>query len=157
VLSFQIFTVIGIHRVTEYGAVLRAVGRTKEIVMSSVILLVLNACFAGLGLFLYGIVGLTVGSVLAFAVAWIWMLSRVADVFHLSVGKVFPWATWSSFVVYFGAIGIVSEILSGLVFSAYGQLLVKVLVMFVGYRISNTVLSSPKNPLSVFKRVEYAQ
>jgi O-antigen/teichoic acid export membrane protein len=157
VLSFQIFTVIGIHRVTEYGAVLRAVGRTKEIVMSSVILLALNACFAGAGLFMYGIVGLTIGSVLAFAVAWIWMLSRVADVFHLSLRQVFPWATWSSFVVYFGAIGIASEILSGLVVSAYGQLLIKVLVMFVGYRVSNTVLSSPQNPLSIFKRVEYAK
>lgn len=157
VLSFQIFTVIGIHRVTEYGAVLRAVGRTKEIVMSSVILLALNACFAGVGLFLYGIVGLTVGSVLAFACAWIWMLLRVADVFHLSLRKVFPWATWSGFVVYFGAVGIAAEILSGLVAHVYGQLLIKVLVIFVGYAVSGSISLSPRNLSSMFKRVEYVK
>ena len=157
VLSFQIFTVIGIHRVTEYGAVLRAVGRTKEIVMSSVILFGLNACFAGVGLFLHGIVGLTLGSVLAFAVAWIWMLCRVADVFHLSLGKVFPWATWSGFVVYFAALGIASEILSGLVASAYGQIIIKILVMFGGYAVCSSVSMSLRNLSSIFKRVEYVK
>jgi O-antigen/teichoic acid export membrane protein len=157
VLSFQIFTLIGIHRVTEYGAVLRAVGRTKEIVMSSVILLVLNAFFAGVGILLYGIVGLTVGSVIAFAIAWIWMLSRIADVFHLSIGKVFPWTTWASFVAYFGAIGIASEILSGLVKHAFGQLLIKVLVMCIGYAISDSVFSSPRNFLSSFTKAVYVK
>ena len=157
VLSFQIFTVIGIHRVTEYGAVLRAVGRTKEIVMSSVILFGLNGCFAGVGLFLHGIVGLTLGSVLAFAVAWIWMLCRVADVFQLSLTKVFPWATWSSFVVYFAALGIASEILSGLAVSAPGQLIIKILVMFVGYAVCSSVSMSLRNLSSIFKRVEYVK
>jgi hypothetical protein len=125
--------------------------------MSSVILFGLNACFAGVGLFLHGIVGLTFGSVLAFAVAWIWMLSRVADVFHLSLGKVFPWATWSGFVVYFAALGFASEILSGLVVSAFGQILIKILVMFVGYSISSSVSLSLRNPSSIFKRVEHVK
>jgi O-antigen/teichoic acid export membrane protein len=157
VLSFQIFTVIGVHRVTEYGAVLRAVGRTKEIVMSSVILFGLNACFAGVGLMMQGIVGLTVGSVLAFAVAWIWMLTRVADVFQMSLREVFPWATWTSLLVYFGAVALFSEILSGVVIAPLGQLAIKVLVMFMAYSLAGFLMPSREISMKMTQKDEYAR
>ena len=85
------------------------------------------------------------------------MLLRVADVFQLSLGKVFPWATWSGFVVYFGAIGIASEILSGVTAHVYGQLLIKVLVMCVAYAVSGSIPMSPRNFSSTFKRVEHVK
>ena len=64
---------------------------------------------------------------------------------------------WSGFVVYFGAVGIASEILSGLVVSAYGQLLIKVLVMAGAYAASSSVSLSPRNLSSLLKRVEYVK
>lgn len=133
VLSFQIFTIIGLHRVTEYGAVLRAVGRTREIVLSSVILFALNSVFAGFGLYVQGIVGLTVGSVMAFAVAWIWMLSRLARVFELSISTVFPWKWWMSLVAYFGVVAMVSDIATNPIANAYARVVVKISVIFTGY------------------------
>ena len=94
VLPFQIFTLIGLHRVTEYGAVLRAAGRSVEIVYSSLILLSSNLVFGYIGLQIHGLVGLTIGSVLAFLVAWVWILSRLKNVFDVSMRHVFPWSAW---------------------------------------------------------------
>ena len=99
VLPFQIFTLIGLHRVTEYGAVLRAAGRSVEIVYSSLILLGSNLVFGYIGLQVHGLVGLTMGSVLAFSVAWVWILSRLKNVFDVSMRHVFPWSAWGSSVV----------------------------------------------------------
>jgi len=98
VLPFQIFTLIGLHRVTEYGAVLRAAGRSVEIVYSSLILLGSNLVFGYIGLQIHGLVGLTVGSVLAFSTAWVWILSRLKNVFDVSMRQVFPWSAWGSSV-----------------------------------------------------------
>jgi O-antigen/teichoic acid export membrane protein len=99
VLPFQIFTLIGLHRVTEYGAVLRAAGRSVEIVYSSLILLGSNLVFGYIGLHMHGLVGLTMGSVLAFSVAWVWILSRLKNVFDVSMRHVFPWSAWTLSVV----------------------------------------------------------
>jgi O-antigen/teichoic acid export membrane protein len=99
VLPFQIFTLIGLHRVTEYGAVLRAAGRSVEIVYSSLILLGSNLVFGYIGLQMHGLVGLTMGSVLAFSVAWVWILSRLKNVFDVSMRHVFPWSAWTLSVV----------------------------------------------------------
>ncbi len=145
VLSFQIFTIIGLHRVTEYGAVLRAVGRTREIVLSSVILFGLNSVFAGVGLYLHGIVGLTVGSVVAFGVAWIWMLSRLAEVFHLTIGTVFPWKWWCSLVAYFATVALIAQLVSAEVDHSYTKVIVKVAVLIVGYVASRSFAAGPTN------------
>ena len=99
VLPFQIFTLIGLHRVTEYGAVLRAAGRSVEIVYSSLILLGSNLVFGYIGLQMHGLVGLTMGSVLAFSIAWVWILIRLKNVFDVSMRHVFPWSAWGSSVV----------------------------------------------------------
>ncbi len=139
VLSFQIFTIIGLHRVTEYGAVLRAVGRTREIVLSSIILFGLNCMFASVGLYLHGIVGLTVGSVVAFGVAWIWMLSRLAEVFHLTIGTVFPWKWWCSLVAYFATVSFVAHLVSTEFGHSSSKVIVKAAVLTIGYVASRSI------------------
>lgn len=94
VICFQIFSLVGLHRVTEYGAILRAIGKTNEVVLSSAILLTLNTVFAITGAFFSGIIGLTIGSLVAFAASWIWMLWRLCRVFHVNMLEVFPWVHW---------------------------------------------------------------
>ena len=141
VLSFQIFTIIGLHRVTEYGAVLRAVGRTKEIVLSSVVLFALNTLFAGAGLYLHGIVGLTIGSVIAFGVAWIWMLSRLADVFHLTIATVFPWSWWCGLVAYFAAVSLAAHFAATEVSYSYTKVIVKVTILGAAYLASRSFVA----------------
>ena len=102
VLCFQIFSLIGLHRVTEYGAVLRAVGKTSEVVLSSVVLLVLNFALGTIGIYVDGIVGLTIGSFFAFMFSWVWILLRLGKVFKVSIREVFPWAHWFLCVTTFG-------------------------------------------------------
>lgn len=129
VLPFQIFTLIGLHRVTEYGAVLRAAGRSVEIVYSSLILLGSNLVFGYIGLQMHGLVGLTIGSVLAFLVAWVWILSRLKNIFDVSMRHVFPWSTWTSSVAVSCATAVVAFYLSKNGDSAASRLVIKLMVM----------------------------
>ena len=129
VVPFQIFTLIGLHRVTEYGAVLRAAGRSVEIVYSSLILLGSNLVFGYIGLQMNGLVGLTIGSVLAFLVAWVWILSRLKNVFDVSMRRVFPWSAWgSSIAISCGAAAIAFYLSKG-GDSAGSRLIIKLMVM----------------------------
>ena len=129
VLPFQIFTLIGLHRVTEYGAVLRAAGRSVEIIYSSLILLGSNLVFGYIGLQMHGLVGLTMGSVLAFTVAWVWILSRLKNVFDVSMRHVFPWSAWGSSVVISCVTAAVAFYLSKDGDSAGSRLIIKLMVM----------------------------
>ncbi len=129
VLPFQIFTLIGLHRVTEYGAVLRAAGRSVEIVYSSLILLGSNLVFGYIGLEIHGLVGLTIGSVLAFLVAWVWILSRLKNVFGVSMRHVFPWSAWTSSVAVSCATAAVAFYMSKGGDSAELRLVIKLMVM----------------------------
>ena len=129
VLPFQIFTLIGLHRVTEYGAVLRAAGRSVEIVYSSLILLGSNLVFGYIGLQVHGLVGLTMGSVLAFSIAWVWILSRLKNVFDVSMRHVFPWSAWGSSVVISCVTAAVAFYLSKGGDSAGSRLIIKLMVM----------------------------
>jgi O-antigen/teichoic acid export membrane protein len=129
VLPFQIFTLIGLHRVTEYGAVLRAAGRSVEIVYSSLILLGSNLIFGYIGLEIHGLVGLTIGSVLAFLVAWVWILSRLKNVFGVSMRHVFPWSAWTSSVAVSCATAAVAFYMSKGGDSAELRLVIKLMVM----------------------------
>jgi O-antigen/teichoic acid export membrane protein len=129
VLPFQIFTLIGLHRVTEYGAVLRAAGRSVEIVYSSLILLGSNLVFGYIGLHMHGLVGLTMGSVLAFSVAWVWILSRLKNVFDVSMRHVFPWSAWTLSVVISCVTAAVAFYVSKGGDSAGSRLVIKLTVM----------------------------
>lgn len=145
VLPFQIFTLIGLHRVTEYGAVLRAVGRTREIVVSSILLFVFNVVFAGMGLALHGLVGLTMGSVFAFACAWIWMLNRLTTVFHMPLSRVFPWKVWALNIGSFTLVAIVAELAASATTNSITQLFVKCLVFGGAYLVLSTYNSDRSN------------
>jgi O-antigen/teichoic acid export membrane protein len=131
VLPFQIFTLIGLHRVTEYGAVLRAAGRSMEIVYSSVILLTANVVLGFIGLRIHGLVGLTIGSVCAFAIAWMWMLGRLKNVFQVSLKRVFPWSTWGVCIVVSFATALIAVYVTRGIDEASIRLGIKAVVMGV--------------------------
>ena len=92
--SFAVFSLIGMHRVTEYGVVLRAADRNNQIVGSAAIVLVGCCVFGVIGAGLAGIVGVSLGTAVAFAIGWLWMLDRIALVLRSTLREVFPWATW---------------------------------------------------------------
>jgi len=103
-----IFTVILLHRVAEYGVVLRAAGRTRELLIASLVLLVANAVAASVLILIFGPIGAAIGTLIANVVAWLWVLRRVAEVLQSSVKQVFPWKEWSSQI----AIGLLCVMIS---------------------------------------------
>jgi O-antigen/teichoic acid export membrane protein len=69
VLPFQLFTIITIHRVAEYGMVLRAADRTRDLLTSALVLLGSNLVLAGVGAWRWGMVGASLGTLVANACA----------------------------------------------------------------------------------------
>ena len=90
-----IFTVILLHRVAEYGVVLRAAGRTRELLIASLVLLITNAVAASILIIIFGPIGAAIGTLIANVVAWLWVLKQVAVVLKSSIKQVFPWKEWT--------------------------------------------------------------
>lgn len=90
-----IFTVILLHRVAEYGVVLRAAGRTRELLIASLVLLITNAVAASILIIIFGPIGAAIGTLIANVVAWLWVLRQVAVVLESSIKQVFPWKEWT--------------------------------------------------------------
>ena len=91
----MIFTVILLHRVAEYGVVLRAAGRTRELLIASLVLLITNAVAASILIIIFGPIGAAIGTLIANVVAWLWVLRQVAVVLKSSIKQVFPWKEWT--------------------------------------------------------------
>lgn len=106
VLPFQLFTLITIHRVAEYGMVLRAAGRTRDLLRIATATLAANAVLAGTGAYAAGMVGASLGTLIASAVGWGLALRRIAAVLQVPVRLAFAWRAWlSSVAIAAGAAG----------------------------------------------------
>jgi O-antigen/teichoic acid export membrane protein len=99
VVPFQLFTIITIHRVAEYGMVLRAADRTRDLLVSALVLLVANLAFASVGASVWGMTGASLGTLVANVIAWLFVLGRVARSFDSSLRHSFAWRAWCRNVV----------------------------------------------------------
>lgn len=91
VTPFRLFTAILLHRVAEYGVILRSAGDTRSIWASSLVLLVGNLALSALLTVWLGITGAALGTLLANIPAWIFVLTRIAKTLDVGLGGVFPW------------------------------------------------------------------
>jgi hypothetical protein len=91
---------------------LRAANRSDLVTQSSIVLLVSNVAFAAIGLKIHGLSGMACGSLLAFGVAWLWMLRKLAKIFCVSVRDVFPWRTWLLTLLVASVVGYAAELLT---------------------------------------------
>ena len=85
--------------------------------------------FGFIGLRIHGLVGLTIGSVLAFAVAWVWILSRLTNVFNVSMRHVFPWSAWGTSVAISSSAAAIAFYVSKGSDEAGSRLIIKLMVM----------------------------
>lgn len=92
--AFRFFAIIGVHRVTEYGMVLRAAHRNAHIVESAAVVLIGCVVFGVVGGWTAGIIGVSLGTALAFGIGWLVMLRRIAQAFDSTIARVFPWNRW---------------------------------------------------------------
>jgi O-antigen/teichoic acid export membrane protein len=98
-LPFQIYTFILLHRIAEYGSVLRAAGDTRSLWWASFLLLLSNAILSLPLTMIFGMVGAAVGAVLANIVAWLFILSRIARTLDIGITRVLPWRTYRNAVI----------------------------------------------------------
>lgn len=96
VFAFRCFTLITLHRVTEYGIVLRAADRTATLVRASVVLLVGNAVLAVAGGLVWGADGVAVGCLAAFTGSWLYTVHLLSGVFGVPWRRTFPWTPWAA-------------------------------------------------------------
>ncbi len=93
-LSFQIFALVTVHRVAEYGMLLRAAGRTREVVLVAIVTLVANAVLAGLGAAAGGMTGASLGTAAATAIGWFVAMRYIAATFDARIRDSFAWLAW---------------------------------------------------------------
>lgn len=105
-LPFQLWTCILFHRVAEYGVVLRASGDTRSLWWSTTLLFVSNAVFSLIGVLALGMVGAAVGTLLANAVSWWFILGRIGRAMHLRIRDIFPWRLWLTVLAVSGVAGV---------------------------------------------------
>jgi O-antigen/teichoic acid export membrane protein len=93
-LPFQIYTVILLHRVAEYGLVLRAAGDTRSLWWASFLLLFGNVVLSLPLTWALGMLGAALGTLVANLVAWLYILRRIARVIGTTVREAFPWGRY---------------------------------------------------------------
>jgi O-antigen/teichoic acid export membrane protein len=142
VLPFQLFTAITLHRVAEYGLVLRAANRTRDLLISALVLLAANVVFAGFGAAMWGMVGASLGTLLANALAWWFVLGRLADAFGSTRRETFAWQAWCNALA-ISAIGVVAASVAArnLTSTVTASLVVK-LAVFVAVVLLGTAVTS---------------
>lgn len=132
VLPFQLFTLIALHRVAEYGMLLRAAGRTRDILVVAAWTLGTNTVLAAVGAVIGGMVGASLGTVVASGVGWWVALRRIAATFTVPVAAVFPWPIWSAVVVGSTAVAIAAHLVASSFDRVGTRLMVKCLVFALG-------------------------
>ena len=98
VLPFQLFTAITVHRVAEYGMLLRAAGRTRELLVVASVTLGSNVVLAGFGAWAGGMSGSAWGTLIASAIGWLTALRYIGVALDVPVRLAFPWVRWLSAV-----------------------------------------------------------
>jgi O-antigen/teichoic acid export membrane protein len=125
VLTFQLFTAITLHRVAEYGLLLRAAGRPRTVLVSASVLLGANAILALVGAVLWGAVGAAAGTLLANVVAWVFVLRQVGAALGTGFAQAFPWSEWGWAVGLSALAALVAAQLAGTVHTTLAALVVK--------------------------------
>jgi O-antigen/teichoic acid export membrane protein len=106
-LAFQLFAIVGLHRVAEYGLVLRAAGRGRDLLAASALLLGANLALGAALTALVGAPGAAAGTLAANAIAWLFVLTRIARACGATLRTIFPWTLWLRTLVASGVLALI--------------------------------------------------
>lgn len=137
--SFQLFTLVTLHRVAEYGMLLRAAGRTRDLLQVAGITLVSNVILAGTGAYVAGMTGASLGTLIASGIGWFVALHKIAGVLEVGIRDAFAWRSWSTCVALALASAAGTILVVGRLDTGHGVRLLLKLVVFsalfaIGYR-----------------------
>ena len=150
-LPFQLFTAITVHRVAEYGMLLRAAGRTRELLVVASVTLGSNVVLAGFGAWAGGMSGSAWGTLVASAIGWLTALRYIGVALDVPVRSAFPWARWFSAVALSTVAALVAYLLTipanvTSMARAGLQLVVFVAVVVPGTRLLTRATTPPADP-----------
>ncbi|MBU6315855.1 MAG: oligosaccharide flippase family protein [Acidobacteria bacterium] len=128
-ISFQLFTAITLHRVAEYGLLLRAAGRPRATFASALVLLAGNAVLAGVGAAWFGAVGAAAGALIANLIAWLYIVRQVQLTLGCRYRDAFPWGPWFDALVASCGAAVVAVIVAGAATNPFTSLVLKLASM----------------------------
>lgn len=131
VVPFQLFTLVTLHRVAEYGMLLRAAGRTRPLLAVASVTLATNAVLAGLGAWLGGMTGASIGTVLASGIGWWVAIRYIATALEVPVRDAFAWQTWLGCVAWSAFAALTAQIATDLIAGGTSARISTKLIVFV--------------------------
>lgn len=112
---FRVYSLVLLLRVTYFGIILNALGRTKFIFVSSLLSLLLNVILNWIGYLTIGFTGPAVATFVSIAVTAFIQLLYTAKVTEMSVRKIFPWGFIGKITLLNGVTGIIVYFLKNLI------------------------------------------
>ncbi|MCG5054202.1 MAG: oligosaccharide flippase family protein [Myxococcales bacterium] len=135
VLPFQLFGLITLHRVAEYGLVLRAQGRPQALFAASVCLLALTTLLGVPLAWIFGATGAAAAALLSQLGAWLFILRPLARGFEMRFWDVFPFRHYLVWLARAVASALPAALIADLWFAEHGRglrLALKVAVFLAG-------------------------
>jgi O-antigen/teichoic acid export membrane protein len=105
-LPFQILTVVLLHRVASYGAMLQSIGQTRAIMTSSALLLATNVVLAYPMTRLFGYPGPAIATVISVVPPWLFTLSRIGRILGGGIRGALPWGFYARVLVLAAVLGV---------------------------------------------------
>lgn len=106
---FRVYSLVLLLRVTYFGIILNALGRTKFIFASSLMSLLLNIVLNWIGYITLGFVGPAVATFISIAVTAFIQLMYTSKVIGISIKNIFPW-------LFIAKVTLLNGIIGGIVF-----------------------------------------
>lgn len=110
-LPFQLFTLVLLHRVASYGAMLQALGRTRVLLVNSLLLVGLNAALTYPMTMLLGFSGAALATVLSSVPVWALTLHQIGRGLGVGLRRVLPWGAYGATLLVSALCGLVTWLL----------------------------------------------
>ncbi len=106
VVVFRIYTLNLLFRITYFGMVLNAFGKSKKIFLCSVASLVLNAVLNPLFYLIFGMIGPAIATLLAIVLVNLLQLAMTSKLTEIKFAKIFPWKNMANVLILNGLLAV---------------------------------------------------
>ncbi|NIR51526.1 polysaccharide biosynthesis protein [candidate division KSB1 bacterium] len=130
-LPFRIYTLILLHRVAAYSSLLKAIGETRTITYSAILLIVTNFILSIPLVMVMGIAGPPTATLLANVVSWLYVLTRIKDRLGISFREVFPFRSYARTLAVAGLSAVPVYFIASILHSSYAITLTWKAVMYL--------------------------
>lgn len=93
-VPFRIYTLILLHRVDGYTSMLKAIGETRAITYSAILLVVINVALSIPLVLLLGMAGPPTATLVASMLSWFYILFRIRHGLNVSIYDIFPFRSY---------------------------------------------------------------